>query len=134
VHKLPRIKKVAIASISGVKRFSTFRITRFLQGQMVIAIIDGEASHKFIDSALVNKINLPTVEFEGFLVEVEGGHTSPCDRYIPHMSLSLGRYSLTKDFYVMDLLDTNVILRVQWISTLETHHYQLQYHGDVLQF
>jgi hypothetical protein len=66
----------------------------------------------------VNKRHLPTVEFEGFLVEVAGGHTMPCDRYIPQMSLTLGRYSLTQDFYVMDLPDTNVILGVQWLSTL----------------
>jgi hypothetical protein len=81
-------------------------------------LIDGGASHNFIDAALVNKRHIPTVEFDGFLVEVAGGRTMPCDRYIPQMSLTLGRYNLTQDFYVMDLPDTNVILGVQWLSTL----------------
>jgi hypothetical protein len=65
-------------------------------------------------------------------VEVEGGHTIPHDKYIPHMSLTLGRYNLTQDFYVMDLPDTNVILGVQWLITW-TYHHQLQIYGDVLQ-
>jgi hypothetical protein len=42
----------------------------------------------------------------------------PCDRYIPLMSLTLGRHNLTQYFYVMDLLDTNAILIFQWFSTL----------------
>jgi hypothetical protein len=46
---MPRIKKVVIASISGVKRFSTFRIRGVLQGQRVTVLIDGGASHNFID-------------------------------------------------------------------------------------
>jgi hypothetical protein len=118
VRKQPGVKKVIIASISGVQRFSTYRIRGVLQGQKVIVLIDGGASHNFIDFALVNKRHLPTAEFEGFLVEVAGGRIMPCNRYIPQMSLTLGRYSLTQDFYVMDLPDTNVILGAQWLNTL----------------
>jgi hypothetical protein len=51
-------------------------------------------------------------------VEVAGGRTMPCDMYIPGMKLTLGRHDLAHDFYVMDLPDTNIILRVQWLSTL----------------
>jgi hypothetical protein len=101
-----------------VQKLSTFRIRGVLQGQRVTVLIDGGASHNFIDVALVNIRHLPTVEFEGFLVEVAGGCTMPCDMYIPQMGLTFGRYNLSHNFYVMDLLDTNVILGLQWISTL----------------
>lgn len=68
MHNKPGIKKAGIASISGVQRFSTFRINGVLQGQRATMLINGGASHSFIDSALVNKRHLPNVEFEGFLV------------------------------------------------------------------
>jgi hypothetical protein len=42
----------------------------------------------------------------------------PCDMYIPGMKLTLGRHDLSHEFYVMDLPDTNIILGVQWLSTL----------------
>jgi hypothetical protein len=42
----------------------------------------------------------------------------PCDKYIPGMKLTLGRHDLAQDLYVMDLLDTNIILGVQWRSML----------------
>jgi hypothetical protein len=81
-------------------------------------LVDGGASHNFIDIAMVERRHIPTVDFEGFLVEVAGGRTMACDRYIPQMSLTLGRYTLTQDFYVVDIPDTNIILGVQWLSTL----------------
>ena len=75
-------------------------------------LIDGGASHNFIDMAMVERRHIPTVDFAGFLVEVAGGRTMTCDRYIPQMSLNLGRYTLTKDFYVVDIPNTNIILGV----------------------
>jgi hypothetical protein len=89
-----------------------------LQGQRVSVLIDGGASHNFIDAALLKRRHIPTVEFEGFKVEVAGGSTMPCDRYISGLKLTLGRHELTQDVYVMDLPDTNIILGVQWLSTL----------------
>jgi hypothetical protein len=86
--------------------------------QKVSVLIDGGSLHNFIDSALLERRHIPTVEFEGFGVEVAGGRTIPCDRYIPGMKLTLGRHNLAQDFYVMDLPDTNIILGVQWLSTL----------------
>ena len=87
MHKHAGIKKVVITSISGVPKFINFMIRGVLQGQKVIVLIDGGASHNFIDVALVNRRHLPTVEFDGFLVEIAGGRTMPCDGYIPQMSL-----------------------------------------------
>jgi hypothetical protein len=84
----------------------------------VSVLIDGGASHNFIDSSLLQKRHIPMVEFEGFKVEVAGGRTMPCDRCIPGMKFTLGRHDLVQDVYVMDLPDTNIILGVKWLSTL----------------
>jgi hypothetical protein len=84
----------------------------------VSVIIDGGASHNFIDVALLKRRNIPTVEFEGFKGEVASGSTMPCKKCIPGMKLTLERHELFQDVYVMDLPDTNIILGVQWLSTL----------------
>jgi hypothetical protein len=78
-------------------------------------LLDGGDSYNFIDIDMVGRTHIPMVEFEGFLVEVAGGFPMACDRYIPHMSLTLGRYTLTWDFYVVEIPDTNIILGVQWL-------------------
>jgi hypothetical protein len=110
-------EKSTLASISGVPKYNTFRMRGVLQGQKVSIWIDGGASHNFIDSTLLRRRRIPTIEFEGFKVEVTGGSTMSCDRYIPGMKLTLGRHELVHDVYVMDLPDTNIILGVQWLST-----------------
>jgi hypothetical protein len=117
-HDSATEERATLASISGVPKYNTFRMRGVLQGQKVSVFIDGGASHNFIDSALLQRRHIPTVEFEGFKVEVAGGSTMPCNRYIPGMKLTLGRHDLVQDVYVMDLPDTNIILGVQWLSTL----------------
>ena len=81
-------------------------------------LIDGGASHNFIDSALLRRRHIPTIEFEEFKVEVAGWSTMPCDRYIPGIKLTLGRHELIQDVYV-----------AQYVGA---YHHQLQDHGDVL--
>ena len=107
-----------LASISGVPKYNTFRMRGVLQGQRVSVLIDGGASHNFIYATLLKRRHIPTVEFEGFKVEVASESIMPCDRYIMGMNLTLGRHNLIQDVYVMDLSNTNIILGVQWLNTL----------------
>jgi hypothetical protein len=110
--------KATLASIIRVPKFNTFRMRGVFQGKKVSVLIDGGASHNFIDSALLRRRHIPIVEYEGFKVDVPGGSIMPCDSYIPGMKLTLGRHELLQDVYVMDLRDTNIILGVQWLNTL----------------
>jgi hypothetical protein len=52
-HGLAANEKVTLASISGVPKYNTFRMRGVLEGQKVSVLIDGCASHNFIDSALL---------------------------------------------------------------------------------
>jgi hypothetical protein len=46
-------ENATLASISGVPKFNTFRMRGVLQGQRVSVLIDGGASHNFVDAALL---------------------------------------------------------------------------------
>ena len=41
-----------------------------------------------------------------------------CVRYVPELSVTMGTYTLTDHFFVVDIPDTNLILGVQWLITL----------------
>jgi hypothetical protein len=81
-------------------------------------LIDGGATHNFIDAALVTRRQIPTEEFEGFEVVVANGYNMTCTQRIRGLEVTLGNYTLTNDFYVVDLADTNVVLGVQWLYSL----------------
>jgi hypothetical protein len=97
-HDSAAEEKATLASISGVPNFNTFRLRGVLQRQKVSVFIDGSALHNFIDSALLQRRHIPTVEFEGFKVAIAGGSTMPCIRYIPGMKFTLGRHYLAQGF------------------------------------
>eukprot|EP00253_Pinus_taeda_P035810 PITA_35810 len=67
---------------------------------------------------MVERRGLQTESFDGFLVLVSGDQTMMCARYVPELSVMMGTYTLTYHFFVVDILDTNMILGVQWLITL----------------
>jgi hypothetical protein len=86
--------------------------------QWEITLIDGGATHNFINTSLVSRWALQTEEFEGFDVAVADGHTVECLDRVPNLEMKLGNYTVRDTFYVVDLLNTDVVLGVQWMITL----------------
>jgi hypothetical protein len=107
-----------IATLSGVPRYDTLRIRGIILGQQAIALINGGATHNFIDASLVSRRALQTEEFEGFDVAVVDGNTVECLDRVPNLEMKLGHYIVRDTFYVVDLLDTDVVLGVEWMITL----------------
>jgi len=71
-------KGVTISTLSGVPKYYTFTVIGILNGQRVISLIDGGATHNFIDVSLVIGRQIPVEDFEGFNVVVENGYNMAC--------------------------------------------------------
>ena len=41
-----------------------------------------------------------------------------CAHYVPELSVTMGTYTLTDHFFVVNIPDTNMVLGVQWLITL----------------
>ena len=41
-----------------------------------------------------------------------------CARYVPELAVTMGTYTVTDHFFVVNIPDTNVVLGVQWLITL----------------
>jgi hypothetical protein len=68
-------KGVTISTISRVPKYYTFRVRGIVQGKRVTTLVDGGATHNFIDVALVTKRQILYGGFKGFNVVVEMGTT-----------------------------------------------------------
>ena len=55
-----------IAELPGVPRFHTLRLKGSIQGQKVTVLVDGGATHNFIDAILVERRKLQAKTFEWF--------------------------------------------------------------------
>ena len=80
-------------------------------------LIDGGASHNFIDVAWVKKRDIQTKSFDGFSVAT-AGHTMEWSERIPKLKGTLGKYTVIETFYVVDAPDMNVALGIQWMYSI----------------
>ena len=106
------VKGGTITTLSGVPRYNTLRLKGLVQGRCMTALVDGGATHNFIDASLVAKRGLRTKELEGFHVAVADGYTMTCLDMILDLEVKLGNYNLTNTFYVVDLSDIDAVLWV----------------------
>jgi hypothetical protein len=61
---------MTISTLSVVPKYYTLRVGGIVQGKRVTTLVDGGATHNFIDVALVTRRQIPTEDFEGFDVVV----------------------------------------------------------------
>jgi hypothetical protein len=77
-HPCEEAKGVTITTLTGTPRYYTFIVIWVLRGQRVTTLIDGGATHNFIDATLVARRHMNTKYFEGFNVVVANGFTMTC--------------------------------------------------------
>jgi hypothetical protein len=109
------VKGGTIATLSGVLWYNTLKLKGLIQGQCMTYLVDGGATHNFIDVSLVARRGIHIEEFEGFTMAVADGYTMTCLDMVPDLEVKLGNYTLTDTFYVVDLSDTGAVLGLQWL-------------------
>jgi hypothetical protein len=115
-------KGVTISTLLGVPKYYTFKFRGIVQGKRVATLVDSGVTQNFIDVSLVTRRQIPVEEFEVFNVVVVDGYKMTCTQRIWGLEVILINYTLTDDFYVVDLEDTHVILGVQWLYSLGDIH------------
>lgn len=114
-------KGSTIAALTSTPECSVFRVCGTLQGQRVIVMLDSGATLNSINSSLVTKRGLHTKEHEGFKFKVAGGNLLSCTHLVPQLSITMGNYIVTDDFFMIDLDDTYAILGIQWMEILDQY-------------
>ena len=107
--------------LSGVPQFHTLRLKGVLQGKKITVLVDGGATHNFIDSTLVERIKIHIEPFEGFNVVILGNHTMECNRWIPNLQVNINDYTMKDNFYVVYVEDTNMVFGSQWLYVIGEH-------------
>jgi hypothetical protein len=69
------MKGGTIETLSGVPKFNTIKLKGLVQGKHITTLVDGGATHNFIDATLVAKRGLRTMAFEGFKITMVDGYT-----------------------------------------------------------
>ena len=44
-----------------------------------------------------------------------------CNQWIPYLQVNIGHYTVKDNFYVVNVVDTNMVLGVQWMYSIGEH-------------
>ena len=50
-----------------------------------------------------------------------------CTKWVPKLQVTIGNHTITDNFYVVNVADTNVVLGVQWLYSLGEHTLNFQF-------
>ena len=74
-----------MAILSAVPRYHTIRCKGVVLGQRASILVDGGATHNFIDVEMVEKIRIPNEPFVGFTVVILGHNTMQFKTWVPKL-------------------------------------------------
>ena len=114
-----------MAILSAVSRYHTIRCKGVVLGQRDSVLVDGGATHNFINAYMVEKRKIPIEPFDGFTVVIPGHNTMQCKTWV--LQATIGNYTFVDSFYVVDVVDNNVVLGVKWMYYIGEHivNYQI---------
>ena len=93
-----------MAVLSAVPCYHTIRCKGVVLGQRVSVLVDGGATHNFIDAYMVEKINMPSEPFDGFTIVIPGHNKMQCNTWVPKLQVTIGNYTFVDIFMWLMLM------------------------------
>ena len=110
-----------MAVLSTVPHYHTIQCKGVVLGQRDSVLVDGGATHNFIDAEMMEKIKIPSEPFDGFTIVILGYNTRQCNTWIPKLQVTIRNYTYVDSFYVVDVADTNIVLGLKWLYSIGEH-------------
>lgn len=110
--------ELSLQSVVGIGSPKTLKMEGSLQGQTVVVLIDTGASHNFIATSLVKKLDLPVRHTKQFGVMVSDGHEVKGMGLCKSVNLEIQGFHLIIDCLPFELGRLDIILDYDWLCTL----------------
>ncbi|KAM6589963.1 hypothetical protein CsatA_012568 [Cannabis sativa] len=118
--------EVSLHSVVGLTPPKTMKMLGSILGHDVVVLVDSRATHNFVTLDLATKLALPITSTEAYGVQLGSGQAIKGTGVCRGVPLTLQSINIVDDFLPLPLGNTDVILGVQWLNTLQktTHHWQ----------
>jgi len=110
--------QLSLCSMSGFTTSKSWKVEGLLQGHSIVILLDCGASHNFIATELVDKLNLRVQDTPPYLVEVGDGHKVRCKGKCPKLKFQLQQLEIEQEFYLFTLKGVDIVLGLDWLAGL----------------
>ena len=104
--------------MSGFTTSKSWKVEGLLQDHSIVILLDCGASHNFIATELVDKLNLRVQDTPSYLVEVGDGHKVRCKGKCLKLKFQLQQLEIEQDFYLFTLKGVDIVLGLDWLAGL----------------
>ncbi|XP_061357767.1 uncharacterized protein LOC133302059 [Gastrolobium bilobum] len=110
--------EISFNALFGHQSSNSFRLQGTIYGQPVQLLIDGGSTHNFITSRMASHFHLTLHVISPFKVRVGNGDALLCSASCNSIPVNIQSHVFTIDVYVIDLKGADIVMGVQWLSTL----------------
>lgn len=113
------VAEVSLNLMVGLTSNHTMKLRWRKAEQEVVVLIDCGATHNFISNKVIEKLGLPLSNTSHYGVIMESGVSVRGKGMCKGIHLSLPGMEVIEDFLPLDLSNSNVILGMQWLSSMD---------------
>ncbi|XP_074306372.1 uncharacterized protein LOC141641616 [Silene latifolia] len=109
---------ISVNAITGSTNFQTMRVTGFFNKKPLQILIDSGSTHNFVDEGTAKKLGCKIEETHPKAVKVADGNQIIINQICKGFSWKLQNTTFTSDLMVLPLGCCDIVLGVQWLSSL----------------
>lgn len=110
--------EVSLNSVMGITSPKTLKMLGVIQGQEVVIMVDPWATHNFISTDLVDKLQLPLTHTKAFAVSLGTGEAVQGREECKGVVIEVQGITVMEDFLPLQLGNSDLILGIQWLEKL----------------
>ena len=123
---------ISVNALSGSTSFSTMRVKGLVLDKSLHILIDSGSTHNFLDTQAAKNMNCVIENVDAHTITVADGTQIQCQGIVKNFCWKLNGLEFTADVLVISLGSCDMVLGIQWLSTLGT--VKRDFHKLIMQF
>uniref|UniRef100_A0A803N6W0 Chromo domain-containing protein n=1 Tax=Chenopodium quinoa TaxID=63459 RepID=A0A803N6W0_CHEQI len=110
--------QISLQALDGHSTFHTMRMKGLVRKKCIHTLLDTGSTHNFLDTPTALKLSCKVENVPPMWVKVADVGQLKCDKIVKNFEWKMQGYQFKADFLLLPLSGSDMVLGVQWFSTL----------------
>lgn len=123
------LAQISVHALAGISDYQTMRITGHHQKRSLQILLDTGSTHNFMDTSTAHQLGCVLCKKGNVMVRVADGRRVLYDSMVEKFTWKMKGMEFTTELFVMPLKGCDIVLGVQWFSTLGSVTFDFTQHS-----